>query len=78
MTMASSTTRPTESTIASSVSRLIVKPASSMRNTAPISEIGIAMTGMSTERNEPRNRNMTTTTINKVSVSVWSTSLIAS
>ena len=40
ITIASSTTRPTESTIASSVSRLMVNPAASIRNTAPTSEIG--------------------------------------
>ena len=56
MTIASSTTSPTESTIAKSVSRLIVKPATSIRNTAPTSEIGIATTGISTARSEPRNR----------------------
>ena len=49
ITIASSTTRPTDSTIASSVSRLIVKPATSIRKTAPTSEIGIATTGMSTD-----------------------------
>ncbi len=78
MTMASSTTSPTESTMASSVSRLIVNPAISIRKTAPISEIGIATTGISTDRNDPRNRKMTTITISNVSVSVLSTSLIAS
>ncbi len=78
MTMASSTTSPTESTIANNVSRLMVKPASSIRNTAPISEIGIAITGISTERKEPRKRKMTTTTISSVSTKVWRTSLIAS
>src|SRR5690349_1409939 len=52
MTIASSTTRPTDSTIASSVSRLIVKPAISIRNTAPTSEIGIATIGMRTELND--------------------------
>ena len=78
ITIASSTTRPTESTIASSVSRLIVKPATSIRKTAPTSEIGIATTGMSTERTEPRNRKITTITISSVSVSVVSTSSIAS
>ena len=58
-TMASSTTRPTESTIASRVSRLIVKPKTCMRKTAPMSEIGIATIGMMTERHEPRKRKMT-------------------
>ncbi len=70
MTMASSTTRPTESTMASRVSRLMVKPNRSIRKTAPMSEMGIAMIGMSTARNDPRNRKMTTMTINSVSVSV--------
>ena len=78
MTIASSTTRPTESTMASSVSRLMVKPAASIRKTAPMSEIGMATTGMSTERTEPRNRKMTTTTMSSVSASVFSTSSIAS
>ena len=77
MTIASSTTRPTESTIASSVSRLIVKPATNIRNTAPTSEIGIATTGISTERAEPRNRKMTMMTISSVSDSVFKTSLMA-
>ena len=78
ITIASSTTRPTESTIASSVSRLTVKPAASIRNTAPTREIGIATTGMITARTEPRNRKITAMTISNVSVSVVSTSLIAS
>ena len=77
ITIASSTTSPTESTIASRVIRLIVNPASAIRNTVPISEIGIATTGMITERNEPRNRKMMATTISSVSVSVRSTSWIA-
>ena len=55
-----------------------MKPATSIRNTAPMSEIGIATIGINTDRNEPRNRKMTTTTISRVSVSVRSTSLIAS
>ncbi len=78
ITIASSTTRPTESTIASSVSRLIVKPASIIRKTAPTSDTGIATTGMITERTEPRNRKITRMTMSSVSVSVLSTSLIAS
>ena len=43
-TMASSTTRPTESTIASSVSRFSVKPNTCIRKTAPISDTGMATT----------------------------------
>ena len=78
MTIASSTTKPTDSTIASSVSKLIVKPAISIRKTAPISEIGIATIGMSTDRNDPRKRKMTIMTMISVSLRVLSTSLIAS
>ena len=78
ITIASSTTRPTESTMASSVSRLMVKPAASIRKTAPTSEIGIATTGISTERSDPRKRKITTMTMSSVSVSVVSTSSIAS
>jgi hypothetical protein len=78
MTIASSTTRPTESTMASRVSKLIVKPATSMMKTAPMSEIGMATTGMITDRTEPRNRKMTRITITRVSVSVLSTSSMES
>ena len=78
MTMASSTTSPTESTMASSVSRLIVNPAVCMMNTAPMSEIGIATTGMMSPRTEPRNRKITRTTMSSVSVSVFKTSLMES
>ena len=74
MTMASSTTNPTESTIASSVSRFSVKPKICIRNTAPISEIGIATSGTSTERRDPRNRKITTMTMSSVSISVFTTS----
>ncbi len=77
MTIASSTTSPTESTIASSVSRLIVNPATSIRNTAPISEIGIATMGMITARTEPRNRKITQITMSSVSASVFKTSWMA-
>ena len=76
-TMASSTTSPTESTMASSVSRLMVKPNAWMRKTPPISETGIATTGTSAERKEPRKRKMTITTISSVSSSVSTTSLMA-
>ena len=74
ITIASSTTRPTESTMASRVSRLMVKPAACMMKTAPMSEIGIATTGMITDRTEPRKRKITTITISRVSVRVLSTS----
>ena len=78
MTIASSTTSPTDSTMASRVSRLIVKPPAIMMNTAPTSEIGIATTGMITARTDPRNRKMTMITMSSVSLSVLSTSWIAS
>jgi hypothetical protein len=77
-TIASSTTRPTESTIASRVNRFRVNPNTCIRNTAPISETGIATTGTSTERKLPRKRKITITTINSVSRRVWVTSEIAS
>ena len=64
--------------MASSVSRFSVKPNASMRNAAPTSEIGIATTGMITERHDPRKRKITTTTIASVSVSVRMTSFSAS
>ncbi len=64
--------------MASRVSRLMVKPAASIRKTAPTSEMGIATTGMSTDRKEPRKRKITTTTISRVSESVFSTSRIES
>ena len=54
--MASSTTIPMASTMASSVSRLMEKPINSIRNNAPTIDSGTAMAGISTERSEPRNR----------------------
>ena len=75
-TMASSTTSPIASTIASSVSRLKLKPNASIRLQTPISDSGIVTTGMMTERNEARNRKITTTTISTASISVFFTSSI--
>ena len=75
-TMASSTTRPIASTMASSVSRLKLKPASSISVQTPISDSGIVTTGMMTERNDARNRKITTTTISTASISVFFTSSI--
>lgn len=77
MTIASSTTRPTDNTTASSVRRLIVNPNAAMSATAPISEIGIATTGMIRPRTDPRKRKITRMTISSVSVSVLRTSSIA-
>ena len=75
-TIASSTTRPIASTIASSVSRLKLKPAASIRMQTPISDSGMVTTGMITDRNEARNRKITTTTISTASPSVFWTSSI--
>ncbi len=55
----------------------MVKPDASMRKTAPTSEIGIATTGTSTERSEPRKRKMTRMTISRVSARVFRTSSMA-
>ena len=73
-TIASSTTNPTDSTIASRVRRFSVNPNACINANAPISEIGIATTGTITERNEPRNKKITTITISKVSIKVFTTS----
>ncbi len=54
--IASSTTMPIASTIASSVSRLMVKPINSIRNSAPMSDSGTVTAGISTLRSDPRNR----------------------
>ena len=62
-TIASSTTRPIASTMASSVSRLRLKPRASISMQPPTIESGMVTTGISTERAEPRNRKMTTITI---------------
>ena len=55
-----------------------MNPKRSIRNTAPMSEIGMATIGISTARNEPRKRKMTMMTMSSVSVSVESTSSMAS
>ena len=75
-TMASSTTRPIASTIASSVRRLKLNPSISIRVQTPIIDSGIVTTGMITERNEARNRKITTITMITASPSVFSTSSI--
>ena len=56
---------------------MIVNPKSCIKKTAPIKEIGIATTGTSTDRREPRNKKITMTTISSVSERVLMTSLIA-
>ena len=77
ITMASSTTKPTDSTIANRVSRLIVKPKICMMNTAPISDSGIDTMGTSTVRSEPMKRKITMMTMTSVSISVLTTSRMA-
>ena len=64
--------------MASSVSRLSVNPKTCMRKTAPISETGMATMGASTDRQEPRNKKITSITIASVSIKVLKTSCIAS
>ena len=72
--IASSTTSPIASTSASSVSRLIEYPSTSMMKNAPTSDSGIAMSGMATARRLPRNRKITTLTMMSAWISVFSTS----
>ena len=76
--MASSTTMPIASTIASRVSRLMVKPISSIRNSEPTSDSGTVTAGISTLRSEPRNRKITTITMTTASTMVLTTSSMAS
>ena len=52
------------------------KPNSSIIVKVPISDSGIAMTGISTDRGEPRKTNTTTVTISTASTSERTTSLI--
>ncbi|MNO96108.1 hypothetical protein D3C76_877700 [compost metagenome] len=75
-TMASSTTRPMASTIASKVSRFRLKPNSSIRPAAPSIDSGMATTAITTLRSEPRHSQMTSTTISMASTRVRSTSSI--
>ena len=58
MTMASSTTRPMASTMASRVRVLMVKPISDIRAKAPISDTGMVTNGISVARNERRKMKM--------------------
>ena len=67
MTMASSTTRPTESTTASIESTLIEKPATYIRKKVPMSDTGMTMHGMSVTRQLRRKRKMMMMTSTKAS-----------
>ena len=61
-TMASSTTRPMASTIASRVRVLTVKPKAYIRANAPISETGMVTIGMMVARRLRRKKKITSTT----------------
>ena len=67
ITMASSTTSPTESTTASIDSTLIENPATYIRKNVPMSETGITMHGMSVTRQLRRKRKMMMMTRTKAS-----------
>ncbi len=80
-TMASSTTRPMASTMASKVIRFMEKPNRSIIITTPIRLSGIVMIGMMTARKEPRNKVITTSTMaaasSMVLITSWMDSLMA-
>ncbi len=69
-TIASSTTRPTDSTIARIVSRFRLKPKAYITIAAPSSDTGMATSGTSAVRIDPMNRNTARPTISIVSTSV--------
>ena len=58
MTMASSTTRPTDKTTANMVSTLMEKPATYITKKAPIRDTGITMQGTRVTRQSRRKRKM--------------------
>ena len=76
--MASSTTRPIASTIASSVSVLMVKPKAYISANAPIRLTGIVTSGISVARSERRKTKITSTTSTTASPMVVNTALIDS
>ena len=67
ITMASSTTSPTESTTASIDSTLIENPAMYMMKKVPISDTGMTMQGISVTRQLRRKRKMMMITSTKAS-----------
>ena len=69
-TMASSTTRPTDKTMASRVSRFSENPIAIMAAMAPMREIGMVTRGTSALRADPRNRNTMMPTMATVSTNV--------
>ena len=74
MTMASSTTSPTDKTTASIVSTLMENPATYITKNAPIRETGITIQGISVTRQSRRKRKMMMITSTKASYTVLSTS----
>ena len=75
-TIASSTTRPIASTIASSVSVLIVNPNRYISANAPISDTGIVTIGMIVARRLRRKKKITSTTSTIASTMVVNTDAI--
>jgi hypothetical protein len=76
--IASSTTIPIARTIPSNVKTLIVKSAIYITKKAPISEIGIAITGIIVERQSLKKRKIIKTTRANAMIIVCSTSAIDS
>ena len=70
ITIASSTTSPIASTIASSVSVLMVKPKAYISANAPTSDNGMVASGTSVARQLRRNRKITTITSTTASATV--------
>ena len=54
-----------------------MNPNTCIKNTAPMSDTGMATRGTSTVRSDPRNKKMTTITMRTVSLSVCTTSWMA-
>ena len=77
-TIASSTTNPTDNTIASSVNKLSENPIKYMQMVAPINETGMATSGTMAVRIEPIKTKTTMPTIAIVSMSVFEISFSAS
>ena len=75
--IASSTTIPIARTIASKVSRFMVKPIEYIKNSAPTNDSGTVTAGIRELRTEPKKRKITTTTITTASTNVVCTSSMA-
>jgi len=76
ITIASSTTKPTESTTASIVNTLIENPATYITKNAPINDTGITIQGTNVTRQSRRKRKIIIITNTKASYTVLSTSAI--